>query len=109
LNIDADFRYLPPGAGDIIFSEIMADPFPVVSLPASEYLEIYNNSQNAISLNNWTLSAGTQNYSFPSIIIGPNEYITVCQSLELPLFSDYGKVIGLQDLPCLLMAESYWP
>lgn len=101
LNIDADFRYLPPGAGDIIFSEIMADPFPVVSLPASEYLEIYNNSQNAISLNNWTLSAGTQNYSFPSIIIGPNEYITVCQSLELPLFSDYGKVIGLQSFPLL--------
>ncbi|NMC37671.1 MAG: lamin tail domain-containing protein [Bacteroidales bacterium] len=91
----------PPGAGDIIISEIMADPSPVVSLPASEYLEICNNSPDAINLDNWSLTAGTQDYHFPPVTIGPHEYMTVCHSKDAPLFSVYGKVTGLQSFPLL--------
>lgn len=91
----------PPGTGDIIISEIMADPSPVVSLPASEYLEIFNNSPNAISLENWSLSAGTQDYPFPPVMIGPHEYMTVCHSQDAPLLSVYGKVTGFKSFPLL--------
>ena len=41
---------------DVVITEIMADPSPVVSLPNAEFIEIKNVSTNSFNLNGWRLS-----------------------------------------------------
>ncbi len=60
--------------GDILISEIMCDPDPVIALPNQEYLELYNNSDVVISLKSWTLSVNGSTYTFPKILLQPKEY-----------------------------------
>ena len=38
---------------DILINEIMANPKGLVSLPETEYVELYNTTEQAISLTDW--------------------------------------------------------
>jgi hypothetical protein len=87
--------------GDIIISEIMADPVPVVSLPEKEYLEITNRSRFRFNLKKWSLSTEGQSASFPDVSISAGGYIILCPIADTSAFSCYGKVIGLKSFPSL--------
>jgi hypothetical protein len=87
--------------GDVIISEIMADPIPAVSLPEKEYFELYNRTQFAFQTKNWTLTAGNQNFRFPGKIIQPENYIVVCSAQDTSLFSSYGNTVGHNSFPAL--------
>jgi hypothetical protein len=87
--------------GDVIISEIMADPLPAVSLPAKEYLEITNRSGYSFDLKNWKLSAEGQYVLFPEVILLPEERRILCLSQDTIFFSQYGKVTGLKQFPVL--------
>ena len=87
--------------GDVIISEIMADPVPVVSLPAKEYLEITNRTQYAFNLKNWRLSSDGQDVFFPETIIQPSGIMIICMPQDTSLFLKYGKAIGLKGFPVL--------
>ena len=90
-----------PETGDVIISEIMADPEPVVSLPGREYLEITNRTDSPYNLKNWKLTSGDQDYIFPEVIIKPYGIIIICSAQDTSKFSRYGKVIGLKQFPIL--------
>ncbi|MDH5382583.1 MAG: lamin tail domain-containing protein, partial [Cyclobacteriaceae bacterium] len=64
----SDFR-------NIIFSEIMYDPTPVIGLPQSEYLELYNRSKHPFKLDNWQVSDGLNSFIIDHLILKPGEYI----------------------------------
>jgi hypothetical protein len=88
--------------GDLIISEIMADPLPRVLLPDQEYLEIFNRSVNLISLAGWKLiSADNKVAYFPLSEISPGEYAILCPIADTGLFSGYGKVIGIKSFPAM--------
>jgi hypothetical protein len=90
-----------PETGDIIISEIMADPEPVVSLPAREYLELTNRTNTPFNLRNWKLTSGEQDYLFPGTILEPLGYMIICSAQDTAKFSRYGKVTGLKQFPVL--------
>jgi len=88
--------------GDVVFTEIMADPLPEVSLPGEEYLEIYNRSPNRYNLEGWKLVADDQQAIFPPIEIDPGEYMILCSYSDTSLFSPFGKTLGLKPFPALI-------
>ncbi len=87
--------------GDVVITEIMADPVPAVGLPSEEYLEILNRSENTIDLDGWRLISGNQNSIFPGIKIVPGEYLIVCAVSDTTLFKGFGRVAGLHPFPAL--------
>lgn len=100
-NASMEFTPVWADPGDIIISEIMADPVPIVSLPTKEYLEITNRTRFKFNLKKWSLSAEGQSASFPDVSISAGEYIILCPAADTSAFSCYGKVIGLKSFPSL--------
>jgi hypothetical protein len=100
-NIKVPFTPEWADAGDVIISEIMADPTPEVSLPGKEYLEITNRTDYSFNMADWKLSSENQNALFPETIINPSEIIIICSSQDTSLFSKYGRVTGLKQFPTL--------
>ena len=87
--------------GDVVISEIMADPLPEVSLPGKEYLEITNRTGFPINLKNWKLSTESQSTLFPETTIPPSGIIILCTTTDTLLFKKFGSVIGMKQFPSL--------
>jgi hypothetical protein len=104
VNDSIVFNYVAPILsvyGDIIITEIMADPSPVISLPAVEYLEIHNQSEKYLPLNGFTISDGTSTGVIGNYSMAPEEFIILCRAADTSLLSSYGRVIGLSTWPSL--------
>lgn len=91
---DIPFAYYTPRAFDVVINEIMADPTPVVLLPAYEFIEIKNTTALPISLNNWTLYIGTTDYQLFDITLAPNAYLILCSDNAAGDLDDFGNVYG---------------
>ncbi|MCJ7449206.1 MAG: lamin tail domain-containing protein [Bacteroidales bacterium] len=100
-NIQVSFTPVWPETGDVVISEIMADPLPVVSLPGEEYLEITNRTGFTFNLSKWELLTEGQNVIIPEKLILPGEAAIICSVQDTVLFSKFGKVIGLKSFPAL--------
>jgi len=100
-NIKIDFTPVWAERGDVIISEIMADPLPVVSLPGKEYIEITNRTGYSFNLKNWKLSTEGQYALFPEKSIPPSGIIILCTSQDTLFFKNFGSVIGMKQFPSL--------
>ncbi len=100
---DTQLTFTPVWAerGDLIISEIMADPLPQVSLPAKGYIEITNRTEYSFNLKNWRVIYDNQNKLFPETIIRPMEIMTLCLLQDTALFTGYGRVTGFKQFPSL--------
>ncbi|MBN2665621.1 MAG: lamin tail domain-containing protein [Bacteroidales bacterium] len=87
--------------GDVVITEIMADPTPSVALPVKEYLELHNRTGDTVSLKGWRLSDGNSNSLFPEVSIVPGGWLIVCQAQDTALFARYGNTAGLKSFPAL--------
>lgn len=95
------FTYFIPHAvnpKDLIITEIMADPSPVVQLPEAEYLEVYNRSGNPVNLAGWRLEDPTTIAKLPSMIIMPDSYLLLTSTTNASKFS---KATGVSSFPSL--------
>ena len=90
-----------PKPGDLLFTEIFADPTPTIGLPEEEFFEIYNTSFEALDLENCTFSDGGTPAVFPQVTIASQAYLIVVKSGNESLFSSLGKSIGLNGYPAL--------
>lgn len=59
--------YHHPLPGELVISEIMADPSPPASQPEVEYLELANLSGEPLELTGWSLVAGNKTYALPPV------------------------------------------
>ena len=105
ISVDGPFieDYVPIQAitGDVVITEIMADPFPPVTLPEAEYLEIFNRSIKRLNLRNWEIRYEDHRAIFPDVYIDPGEFLLVCSVSDTSALAGYGKTTGLKSFPSL--------
>ena len=108
--LTAAVTYTPPpavpGFNQLLITEILADETPVVGLPASEFLEIYNPSATVtLDLSGLRLlrpgSSGSAAVFPAGASLLPGEYAVICGSTRTAQFAPYGKVFGLTNFPSL--------
>ncbi len=82
----------------LLITEIMFDPQPIVSLPAYEYVELYNIGPDTVDLNNWGLRVGEKKNILPSYKLAPEYYVVLSNKTGAPEFSE-------RNLPVLSMEK----
>ena len=87
-----------PSPGDIIITEFMADPSPVVGLPEQEFVEIYNKSNKYFNLNGWKLGDNATEGTIQSAWLSPGEYKVLCPSSWVDSFPN---AVGVTSWPSL--------
>lgn len=93
--------YNVPAKGDVLISELMADPNPQVSLPDAEYLELFNNTAVDIDLAGWKYSDATSSETLPAYVLPANSFLILCDVADTALFTSFGSVLGLSSWPTL--------
>ncbi len=74
-----------PLPGDLVITEIMADPTPSIGLPEGEYFELFNKSDKTLELQGSELSG----VAFEeSIILQPGEYLAFASISNVELFAN---------------------
>jgi len=89
------FVYYAARQHDIVFNEIMADPEPAQALPAVEYTELYNRTDQPISLGGWQYTWGSSSAVLPDTIIPSKGYLLLCNTSNCSLLSAYGKCLEI--------------
>ena len=90
------------GWGDVVITEIMADPFPPVAWE-EEYIELFNRGEQMINLQGWMLKVGERNKILSgnhlADPLSPGDYRCIPvtslpnEGSSLQLFSDAGRLI----------------
>ncbi|MGZ4048216.1 MAG: lamin tail domain-containing protein [Bacteroidia bacterium] len=97
------FNYFKIKQFDIEINEIFADVSPAISLPAKEYVELYNKSSHVINLNGWQLSdaTGSSTAVIGNYPLAPGHYLIICKNTDTVLFSPFGNYFGTTSFPSL--------
>jgi hypothetical protein len=95
------FFFYIPQIHDVLVSEFFPDPSPPMLLPEQEFIELYNNSGVTVNLKDFTLSDGSTTAVLPNFILGVDSFVTVCATANVGLFTSFGKVIGVSNMPSL--------
>ena len=94
-DVKYEFIYYDIHENDVVINEIMADPEPSVGLPAYEYIELYNTTNHAINLKDWSLIIGnSEKIITQDIDIQSDGYLILCKEETIPFLSDYGECVG---------------
>jgi len=100
----AAFQYFPlanPVYHDVVINEIMADPSPVVGLPNTEFVELYNRSANNFDITGWKFSDGSTTGTIGNYILPAGGYVIVCANADTSLFTPFGNRTGISSFPSL--------
>ncbi|MFK5855903.1 MAG: lamin tail domain-containing protein [Bacteroidota bacterium] len=92
--LQMEFNYYKTQPFDVVINEIMSDPTPPVALPDYEYLELYNKTQSNIDLDRWTLTIGTTNKMFSSVILPAQSYLIVAKEAAQEQLGEFGQFYG---------------
>lgn len=100
----ATFTYKKPYKatfGDIIINEIFADPTPQIDLPSVEFIELFNKSEEPISLHNWKFSDVSSSGTLVNTMMPALSYLILCAKSDTAEFKKYGNVLGISPWPSL--------
>lgn len=88
--------------GNVVINEVMAKPDPVIELPAVEYIELFNRTQNPINLKGWKLKGNTTTVTIPERTIDAGGFVILCGTGSVGLLSNFGTAVGVTSFPSLL-------
>lgn len=95
------FVYAVALQGDIVITEIMADPLPAVALPPFEYVEISNTSGYPLEMTRWSLLYNATSVSLPDITLDAGSCVILCSSNAVAAMSAFGTAAGVKSFPVL--------
>ncbi len=95
------FHEMPAEPRDVIITEIMCDPVPVVGLPEAEFIELHNRSDGPFDLTGWTLSDGNRTATLPTHIIRSGEYVLLSGMSGASALAQFGHVLAVATFPSL--------
>lgn len=98
---EIEFLVFNPEPFDVLITEIMMKPSPVVQLPDAEYIEIYNRTEYDINMADWIFTAGSTSRSLPFSVLPSKSYAVLCHENNQHLFSDVENVIGISGFPSI--------
>lgn len=90
-----------PFTGELVISEIMADPVPSYGLPEKEYLEITNRTGDSLFTGGIMLICGPDTAYLSSESIAPGESVILCSTGNRTAFLPYGRVMAIKSFPSL--------
>ena len=86
-----------PEEGDVVFSEIMANP----GGNDPEYIELYNRSDKTFNLKDCLYYYGDKPYKLPDAEIKPHDYFVLTKTTAVANFPDDIKVFGVTSFPTM--------
>ncbi len=102
-TLSIDFFSIP-SINDVVFTEIMADPSPVVGLPEFEYVEMYNNSDCAVQCSDLQIVIGTNAVKLPQKVFDSQTYLTIISSKAKSYIQDTSNYLFLDNFPAITNA-----
>ncbi|MFV0398009.1 MAG: lamin tail domain-containing protein, partial [Bacteroidales bacterium] len=87
--------------GEVVISEIMANPTGAVGLPEVEYVELYNRGDKDVVLSNLTFVYDTRYITLPTDTLRVGEYIVLCNAQKKNELAHIRNVVGVAPFPIL--------
>ncbi len=86
----------------VIINEIFADPSPQIGLPDTEFIELYNTSDDPVSLKGMIYEdeSGSR-FTFKKGEIEAKGYLIVCAEKDTSAYKSFGKTLGISTWPNL--------
>lgn len=103
-NFVTDFTFYAPYIirfGDLIVSEIMADPLPEVNLPPYEYVELFNTTTQYLEVEKMYLVVGRDSVPVPDFSLGDGSFLILCQSAAVAHLQQFGPALRVPNWPSL--------
>jgi hypothetical protein len=82
-----DFVYVRPYEAayrDVVINEIFADPLPQQGLPAHEYVELYNTTDQSILIGGWLLEGASSKPIPEGLFLEPGAYLFMANERDVP-------------------------
>jgi hypothetical protein len=87
---------------DILITEFLADPTPVVGLPEFSFVELKNHSLHDFNLRDWKLSNGNTTSLIKSdYILKADSFLIICPVSASAAYGFFGTTLGLTGFPAL--------
>jgi hypothetical protein len=115
----------PAEPGQVIVNEVMADPKGLSAFPETEYVELYNVSESAVSLKGWAFIYDGKKVLMEGPTLPPGGYAVLykagraihaqepAQAVAIEKFpaalANSGKLLQLEDATGLLIDEFFYP
>ncbi|MEQ8811790.1 MAG: lamin tail domain-containing protein, partial [Imperialibacter sp.] len=84
-----------PKVGEVLITEIMADPSPSVGLPEVEYVELYNNSDFSFELSAFRFVNSDKAFELEVGLLPAGSYLILCSPNDTASLANFGSVVGL--------------
>lgn len=84
-----------------IITEIYADESPSFGMPAYEFLEIKNNTNDTLFMLDWQIADASDTAQIPNDYLLVNEYLILCKTLAFTDYATFGKTIAVSSFPSL--------
>jgi hypothetical protein len=96
------FSYYTPQPFDVLIDELMADPTPVVGLPANEWIELKNTTAFPIAITGWKIEdANGVSGALPAFILKPDSFVIICTSSAASSMALLGTTLAVSNFPSL--------